>query len=225
MRKKNFRNHIINLFKKLKNKKDYRGTYFRISLVNNDKLIGYLRLISKDILKNDSEIKVLAKWRKKNQKWFPSQFNVTYKGTKKWAQEQLFEKEDRILFFVETARKKPLGHMGLFRFDWKKNSCQIDNVVRGEATNPGIMTTALKTLINWSFTQLHLKSLKLITFANNSRAIALYERCGFRQYKKIPLKKSVKKGEVYWIQSKKKSAAKRFNLVMILQKYQSKIYL
>lgn len=197
MRKNEFQLHIINLFKKLKNR------VFKINIVNKNKNIAYLRSITNDILDNEKEIRLIANWRNKNQYWFPTQFTVTFTGTKKWLKEQLIEKEDRILFFVEPT-KLPInvvGHLGLNRFNYKNRSCQIDNVIRGKSIQKGIMTYALQTLICFSFEELNLKYLTLATFADNVKAIALYKRCVFQMNKKSP---SEQPG--------------RFNLEMILYK-------
>lgn len=193
---------IVELFNSLKNKTDPDSSFYKIPVAFNQKTIGQLRLITNDILKNDREISLLARWRKRNQRWFPTQFEVTFEGTKKWAKNQLIEKQDRILFFIESGRTNSIliGHLGLNRFDYKNRSCQIDNVIRGKTVMKGIMTHALKTLINFSFNILGVRYLTLTTFADNDRAIALYKSCGFKTLKTIP------------------QEDKRFNLEMILRK-------
>lgn len=193
MKKNYFHDFVVSLFKKIKNSR------LTIPIRNKGKTVAALRLITKDILDNDKEIKLLAKWRSKNQYWFPNQFKVTFEGTKKWAKEQLIEKDDRILFFI-TKDSQFIGHIGLNRFDFNKSTCQIDNVIRGKSTDKGMMTYALKTLIDFAFAKLKIVYLTLTTFADNERALKLYQRCGFKTIKKIPRKD------------------KRFDLEMILDK-------
>ena len=202
MRTNDFRNFIITLCKDLKNKTYPEFSFYRIPIIDKNKSIAWLRLITKDILKNDREIRLLAKWRNRNQHWFPTQFKVTFAGTKKWAREQLIEKDDRILFFIETDQRKPsvIGHIGLNRFDYENFSCQIDNVIRGKPIMKGIMTRALKSLTDYAFSKLKVRYLTLTTFTDNKPAIALYKRCGFKNRKITRFEDN------------------RFNLEMILRK-------
>lgn len=161
-------------------------------------IVGYLRIVSKVSLKDPREIRLLAAWRRKYARWFPSQFRVTFKGTRKWVQEQLLEKEDRILFMIEDLNKLPIGHIGLYRFNFDERFCEIDNVIRGRKYLPGIMTAALNTLCAWGFSELKLKSMYLRVFADNEKAVTFYRRGGFTKVEKIPLKKIVTKGAIVW---------------------------
>ncbi len=198
---------------------DLKTTGQKISIHHKSEIVGWLRPITKNILTNIEEIHLLAKWRKENQRFFPSQFRVTLKGTKKWAEQELINKKNRILFFIEINNEKAeiIGHMGLNRFDSEKKTGQIDNVVRGKKKYKGIMTQALQTLIEWSFSELSLKHLTLITFADNNRAIALYKRCGFKNKKLIPVDQIKKGVELYWCPIKNKKQAKRYEREMILE--------
>lgn len=218
MTSSSFTTKVTKLFSTLK----YQG--LKLPIRNGHKICGHLRLITYDILNNDKEITLLLRWRVKHQKWFPSQFKVTFARTKRWTKEQLLDKEDRILFFIESNENpiKQIGHLGLNRFNYKDHSCQIDNVIRGTAYTKGMMTYALQTLIDFSFKNIGIKYLTLTTFAHNQPAIALYRRCGFKTSKKIPLEKEAKKGEIVWIPKKSKGPAERFNLEMILKTHQRK---
>jgi RimJ/RimL family protein N-acetyltransferase len=113
------------------------------------------------------------------------------------------------LFWIQTLKGSLIGHLGLYRFDFKKQSCEIDNVVRGRKNiMPGIMTLATKSLLNWSFSALGLKVITLRVFSDNERAMALYQRCGFKKVKDIPLKKIVKGGNLQWVEMSRESKKK-----------------
>src|SRR3989344_5674816 len=118
MKKTRFETHVVSMFKGFKNE----GLI--IPLQRNQKIIGQLRLITKNILASKSEILLLALWREKNQQYFPSQFKVTLPGTKKWINKELIKRKERILFFVEDSsrRRKIIGHMGLNSFNYEKKS-------------------------------------------------------------------------------------------------------
>jgi transketolase len=189
-----------------------------IPVYNKTIHIANLRVITKKSLSKPETISLLAKWRAASQDAFPSQFKVTHEGTKKWSKNQLLELPDRILFFLETLDGEPYAHMGLFRFNYKEQSCEIDNVVRGEDIIPGSMTHALHALIEWTFMYLPLKTLYLEVFADNTRAIKLYRRTGFKNVKKIPLKKIIEPNATKFIEIvNSKEDADRYFLMMKLQ--------
>lgn len=170
-------------------------------LPNEKKLNMYV--ITAKLLEDDKVIKLLADWRQKSNLWFPSQFNVTVDGTKNWALNQLLKKKDRILFFLQIeGEKDPFGHIGLYRFDYEKKSCEIDNVIRGEnsESSKGGMTTGLQILIDWTFKYLYIDNLYLKVFSDNSKAIKLYERLGFSEVNRVPLFKTINDGVLSWIE-------------------------
>lgn len=148
-------------------------------------------------------ISLLTLWRKNNDWWFPSQFNVTYEGTKRWLTSQLIEKKGRILFFLEDRKHNKIGHMGLYTFNYEENSCEIDNVIRGKKSAPGVMTDALQVLLKWTYDVLKIQTIYLRVFSDNERAIQLYRRCHFVDECIIPLKKEIHDDGTYWIEELK----------------------
>ncbi|MDO8269849.1 MAG: GNAT family N-acetyltransferase [Candidatus Levybacteria bacterium] len=184
----------------------------------NSDIIGYLEAITTRDEKDNAVIKDLKVWREKNQQAFPSQFKVTLKGTRSWFKAQLIGKNDRILFFVKDLDGNRVGHVGLYRFDYKKHTCEIDNVIRGSKSSPGIMTMALTTLINWTKNELKTDNIFLTVFSDNPKAIKLYRRCGFIDHKLIPLEKKVSGKVINWEENYKidPKKAERSYLKMIL---------
>lgn len=175
-----------------------------VPLHNGKKLRLYV--VTKNLIERDDVISTLAEWRDKANIWFPSQFPVTIEGTKKWAREQLLNKSDRILFFVEIAggNDGPFAHVGLYRFDYENRTCEIDNIIRGkniQATKGGV-TIALQAMIDWAFTNLGFTALYLQVFSDNKRAIALYKRLGFGEDNRVPLIKKVDSKVISWIEPK-----------------------
>lgn len=165
---------------------------------NFNELNYQLILITKDCIKKKTITKLLAWWRKKHEKWFPSQFKITLKGTTKWLKEKVIEMPDRLLFLIKV-KGEYIGHIGLFRFDFDNFSCEIDNIVRGVNIYSGIMTNAIQYMMDWGKKELELKKYTLETTSDNEKAITLYNRLGFSIFKKIPLIYVKKNGGGEWI--------------------------
>jgi RimJ/RimL family protein N-acetyltransferase len=169
-----------------------------IPVVRDDIVIATLKVLTKIDIRDQKIIGLLASWREKNQRWFPSQFRVTIPGTARWAKKLVIEKEDRILFFLLDLHAKPIGHMGLYRFSTNYLSCEIDNVIRGAHIYPGIMTDALKALLGWAHKTLGLNTVTLRLFSDNTSAIKLYARCGFKLSHTIPIWRYKDAHMIWW---------------------------
>jgi RimJ/RimL family protein N-acetyltransferase len=72
------------------------------------------------------------------------------------------------------------GHIGLFKFNYNKRRCEIDNIVRGiENIHPGAMETSIRTMMKWARESLGVVDLYLKVFSDNERALHLYKKLGF----------------------------------------------
>lgn len=201
----------VNKVKDLKNKSQYK---IKIKKIDNTQL--YLRVINSSDLEDRTLLKKLTVWRKREEKWFASQFNVTSPRTKKWLQDSVIDNPLRILFVIEDDNGNFIGHAGFNRYRSQDNSCELDNVVRGIYSYPGLMTNIVLLLTKWSFINLRISKLFLTTFKDNERAVQLYLRCGFKKIDTIPLRSTKIKNEINWIEDKRKNRnkAKRYYLRM-----------
>jgi len=172
---------------------------------NFEKLKYDLFLLTKESIDNPKIIKLLSLWRKKHEFWFQSQFKVTFDGTKKWLKDRVIDTPDRLLFMI-NVKNRYIGHIGLFRFNFDKETCEIDNIVRGTNLYPGIMSNAIEYMMSWGKIELGLKNYTLETTSDNQKAINLYTKLGFYEYKKIPLVETNDKGYNEW-----KPAPKNYN--------------
>ncbi|MGE3713470.1 MAG: GNAT family N-acetyltransferase, partial [Alphaproteobacteria bacterium] len=157
--------------------------------------------ITKDSVCNDAHVQLLMNWRDANQDAFPAKFKVTFEGTRNWTQKQLIDLDDRILFFIQNKKDRSLvGHVGLFRFDFSKKHCEMDNIIRGDAKAPkGIMTASCAALMQWTRNTLNIKDIYLRVMSNNPRAIKLYEQLNFKETLRVPLyKESGANGSEHW---------------------------
>ena len=85
---------------------------------------------------------------------------------------------------IEDLNGIAIGHVGLYRFDFDRKTCEIDNIIRGEKGIPGVMTSAITALCRWGEEELGIQAYTLRCKVDNTKALALYKRCGFREYEK-----------------------------------------
>lgn len=148
-----------------------------LPLYDGTKLIAYMRPLTKK--EPDSILRLLYDWRRKYPEVFLDANEITVEGTKKWFKKQVIEAKDRILFLIESDR--PIGHMGLFRYDAENRSIEIDNVIRGTDDAPGVMTAALQMLIGWTQYWVKPETIYLQVLPTNTKAIAFYKQNGFKE--------------------------------------------
>lgn len=153
---------------------------------NFNKIKYKLILLTSECADNERLMDLIGKWRKENEKWFFSQFEVTTERTTKWFKEKVIETPGRMLFIIK-ADNEYIGHVGLFRFDFETRTCEIDNIVRGESKYPGIMGNAIMNMMDWGRINLGLVNYSLKTTSDNEKAIRLYNRLGFKETARIPL--------------------------------------
>lgn len=212
-----FQKKVTNIFHELKHNIPSAASPI-LPIYQKGFVVGTLRVVSQESLSKSAEIKKLVAWRRKSNRWFPSQFRVTYSGTKRWGKAQLLDKQDRILFMIEDLTGYAAGHLGFYRFDFATYSCEVDNVIRGVNRIPGVMTAAVETLCAWGRDVLGIKTYYLRVVSHNTKAVALYTRAGFCEVERIPLKKIVRKNAIFWedLPASEDHTARRFDLRMKL---------
>jgi len=196
-----YKENIIKLFREIKSCPQNRVGEHSIPVLELPDSNGnvLLRPLTWDSVHNDNEIRLLARWREKANPYFQSQFEVTLEGTRRWLVNGLLEVEDRILFMIDIPGGVSIGHVGLFRFDFCKRSCEIDNIIRGvESVYPGIMGLSIITMLKWAFARLKIRDSRLRVISPNPRAIKLYKKIGYREIGRIPLKKTTKGKSIIW---------------------------
>lgn len=213
--KNNFDSEILAKIHKLKH-----ANFGEVVLKCNFNDMQYaLLLLTFDCTNDTSLMERLAKWRKQHERWFPAQFKVTIEGTTLWFQHKVIEAPDRLLFMIKV-QDEYIGHVGLFRFDLEKGTCEIDNIVRGEMKYHGIMGDAIINMMRWGVSNLNLENYSLQTTSDNERALKLYHRLGFSEIKRIPLKCVKKEGKVEWVEAPKdyNQKTERYNIIMALSR-------
>ena len=194
---------------------------FWIWIKNKKQVLGKLYPITINSVTNDKEIELLTEWRRSAQSYFPTQFSVSLAGTTTWLEKQLLQKNDRILFMVKNLDNVPIGHIGLFRFNYQKRFCELDNIIRGNNNLfPGAMTYACNSLLDWAFTTLAVSTIYLRVVSDNIPALKLYQRLGFKEIQRIPLIKIAENNDTRWIEliGNPYYEVQRYSITMKLEK-------
>jgi perosamine synthetase len=148
---------------------------------------GYLVPVAEVHARDSDLIATLARWREQNTFWYPTQFRV---GTAAWLRSQVLDVGDRILFLVMDGQETPVGHLGLAHAVNDRRDMKVDNVMRGErGCRPGIMSRALRTMLDWAEQTLGPRLIYLPVFRDNEHAIQFYRRLGFRDERLVPLRR------------------------------------
>jgi RimJ/RimL family protein N-acetyltransferase len=87
----------------------------------------------------------------------------------------------RIDWVIETAAGVPVGGVSLVGIDDVHGRAEVGiSIGEKECWKRGLGTDTLRTVLRHAFTALGLRRVTLIADADNERAIACYEKCGFR---------------------------------------------
>ncbi len=211
-----FKNRVHQIFNRIK-REDFNSFLPRTIPIYDDsgKLEGFLQPLTKKTI-TQHNARLLARWRQENAFAFPSSFKITIAGTKKWIENQVINNQERILFFVTTQDQSKIGHLGLYTFNFRDNSCEVDNVIRGvKKGQRGLMSMALKALLKWTLVELKPSKILLRVFADNERSIEYYCRCGFIKKELIPLKKIISPNSFIWEEDRSLKKADKYFQKMV----------
>lgn len=148
---------------------------------DKNSICGYLVPIIKDFQTvMPSCASLFAQWRNENPSMSADSFTATAPGTEKWLDNLIIGRDDRILFLIISVDLLKIGHIGYSSFVFDEKCCEVDAVLRGEKSiMPGMMTFALRALIDWGLERLELENIRLRVFSDNLNAIKFYKRNGF----------------------------------------------
>lgn len=153
---------------------------FEIPIVEeNGNFLGTLQCIDVYSLQSPEVIGLLTKWRNQYMQYFLTQFTATTERTSQWLESVVLPAEDRILFLVRDEKGQAIGNFGLCNVG--KEYAELDNILRGEkGGDRNLFYYAAIALLSWIFKVLDISIANLHVFSDNSKAISLYERLGFK---------------------------------------------
>jgi RimJ/RimL family protein N-acetyltransferase len=177
-----YRQFIRDTFDSLKRKRAEDMLWLLPIQDDEGNLCGYLRPVTADYRESLPGCAAqLCRWRNENQAAFSAEpFTANLESTERWLDELVLAREDRILFLIATPDGHRIGHIGFSTFSFDSKRCEVDAVLRGEKKGfPGMMTFALRSLIQWGLEELKLSEIRLRVFSDNQRAIVFYRKNGF----------------------------------------------
>lgn len=131
----------------------------------------------------EADLATLVAWRNTPEIWaqFYNKFPLSLSGQKAWF-DNLNASERRKLFLVcLQGQDSPVGTIGLDNIDFANQCVEIGSVLVAEkaALGKGVAQEAMRLMCDFCFNHLNMNRIYLSVFANNSRAVKLYEKCGF----------------------------------------------
>jgi RimJ/RimL family protein N-acetyltransferase len=154
---------------------------------------------------NDNDVRLLTEWRNRFVKSFLTQFEATDARTAKWLTETVGPDPGRVLFMLDDARGKTVGHLGLAFIDWELRAGEADAIVRGASAAPGVMTKALFTLFDWAREQLQLQHLSARVRSDNP-ALSFFLKFA-TENRRVPLRRVDEPGMIRWVEDASLAAA------------------
>jgi RimJ/RimL family protein N-acetyltransferase len=91
----------------------------------------------------------------------------------------LAEGEGVHLLIVSAGDGRPLGAVGLNRFDWDEPSCHVGYWLAAGERGRGHVTRAVRLLAGWALAELGLARVRLLANLDNLASQAVAERAGF----------------------------------------------
>jgi diamine N-acetyltransferase len=135
-----------------------------------------LRLIA------EADLESTLAWRNHDESriWFKTSNLLTLEQHRAWFH-RYQDKDDDFLFVVEVG-EKVVGQASVYGIDWANGCAEVGRflVAPGERRK-GYISQACVALIGFCAENLGLSYLFLEVFEANSRAIRLYQRCGFAE--------------------------------------------
>lgn len=157
---------------------------------------------------NPDDVVCLTEWRNRNAYSFLTEFLATESRTSTWLSHSVHDDPGKILFMIENKLGSPIGHMGLSSTDWKLSYVEVDAVVRGAASEKGLMSAALLSLIEWARNQLEIKNIGVRVLSDNP-ALTFYEKIGFTERRRVPLRKETYDSFNLWVEDEFMSSPSR----------------
>jgi RimJ/RimL family protein N-acetyltransferase len=149
---------------------------------------------------NPEDVRLLTEWRNRYVRSFLTEFRATEGRTERWLTETIGPDDTRILFMLDDANGRTVGHASWTNLDWERRSAEFDSPVRGTEVDLRLMTKALRTMMDWAEGQLGLPYFGGRVRSDN-RALKWFQRkLGALEVKRVPLRRIEEPGMIRWVE-------------------------
>lgn len=171
--------------------KDNADPSTRLAIAIHDETgrqLGELQCLDKALASETGLVEDLTDWRNAARTSFLTQFEARPDRTATWLRNVVLAAPDRILFIVRSTGGERIGHIGISNVSDEK--AEIDNVMRGRRSGERrMMFYSSVALIAWIFETLRVPVTQLCVLSLNTGAIRLYDRLGFEEVERTPLRR------------------------------------
>lgn len=149
---------------------------------------------------NPEDVRLLTEWRNRYVRSFLTEFQATEERTERWLTETIGADDTRILFMLDDANGRTVGHIGLAYIDWERGSAEFDSPVRGAEAGLWLMSEAIRTIMDWAEGQLGLPYFGGRARSDN-RALKFFQhKFGALEVKRVPLRRIEEPGMIRWVE-------------------------
>ena len=164
-------------------------------------------------LKDTELLSSFAAWRQKFMRFFLTQFTASKESMSSYLVKLSIGQSNRI-FFAIYVNDLLFGHIGLSNLT--DSNAEVDNIIRGvSGGHRDLMYFSEKTLIDWAFIKLNMKTISAQVMSKNFMAISLHERCGFKLKERHNLKKIINESSISYEVCDKEVTTEKFFLDII----------
>jgi RimJ/RimL family protein N-acetyltransferase len=135
-------------------------------------------------LLRESDLETTRAWRNQDhiRRWFFTSDVISEAQHLAWFEGYRLRDDDFVFVIEETDTiRGPVGQAALYHVDWKGKRAEFGRLMIGEpaANRLGLGRLATAALTRFALTAWELDEVYLDVLETNTRAIAIYERCGF----------------------------------------------
>jgi RimJ/RimL family protein N-acetyltransferase len=140
-----------------------------------------LRIVSVGvwILENNKYLNQIADLRNQNTQWYFYSDPVSLQSTHEYFEKSVLPDPSRIWFLILDSNSDLAGHFGYSNFQPLTGSVTLDSVVKARAAELR-MADVLDDSFSSFLPEFNIRKIDLEVLCSNRKAIALYEKLGFR---------------------------------------------
>lgn len=138
---------------------------------------------------DDALIHNMAKWRDTNPQAFPSRFNVTFEGTKRWIREQVLDNPGRMLWIVVDPYGIPFGHYGIANALDERRWFEVDCLLKGQNPPSKTARIAWNDIIDWAVKAFRPEKVYSRALESNPVGVNYFTKHKYKTIHKIPLRR------------------------------------